>query len=90
MLAVRLLPFLISISMLPNERLIVPFVALSIAPDPPPSSLGIVTEKSPVYPVPASVTVADVIVPLVTIYVARATLSLLMAVSYTHLRAHET
>ena len=66
--------------MLPNERLIVPLTAPSIAPTPPPSSLGMVTEKSPVYPVPESVTVADVIVPPDTIY----------AVSYTHLRAHET
>ena len=49
--------------MLPKARLIVPLVAASIAPEPPPSSLGIVTEKSPVYPVPESVTVADVIVP---------------------------
>ena len=64
--------------MLPNERLIVPLTAPSIAPEPPPSSLGITTEKSPVYPVPASVTVADVIVPPDTIYVARATLSLLI------------
>ena len=53
--------------MLPKARLIVPFVALSIAPTPPPSSLGIVIEKLPVYPVPASVTVADVIVPPDTI-----------------------
>ena len=52
-----------SISILPNERLIVPLTAASIAPEPPPSSLGIVTEKSPVYPVPESVTEADVIVP---------------------------
>ena len=49
--------------MLPKARLIVPLTAPSIAPLPPPSSLGIVTEKSPVYPVPESVTVADVIVP---------------------------
>ena len=49
--------------MLPKARLIVPFAAESIAPLPPPSSLGIVTEKSPVYPVPESVTEADVIVP---------------------------
>ena len=64
--------------MLPKARLIVPFVALSIAPTPPPSSLGMVTEKSPVYPVPASVTVADEIVQPETMYVARATLSLLI------------
>ena len=54
--------------------MIVPLTAPSIAPEPPPSSLGITTEKSPVYPVPESVTVADVIVPPVT-----------MSVSYTHL-----
>ena len=64
--------------MLPKARLIVPLVAASIAPEPPPSSLGMTIEKSPVYPVPESVTVADVIVPPDTIYVPRATLSLLM------------
>ena len=53
--------------MLPNARLIVPLTAARIAPEPPQSSLGIVTEKSPVYPVPESVTVADVIVPPDTI-----------------------
>ena len=41
--------------------------AASIAPEPPPSSLGMTTEKFPVYPVPESVTVADVIVPPDTI-----------------------
>ena len=47
--------------------MIVPLTAPSIAPEPPPSSLGITIEKSPVYPVPESVTVADVIVPPDTI-----------------------
>ena len=56
-------PFLISISMLPNARLIVPLTAVRFAPDPPPSSDGIVTVNPAVYPVPESVTLALVIVP---------------------------
>ena len=55
-----------STSMLPNARLIVPLTAARIAPEPPPSSAGIVILNPAVYPVPESVTLADVIVPEVT------------------------
>ena len=47
--------------------MIVPLTAVRIAPEPPPSSAGIVILNPAVYPVPESVTVADVITPLVTI-----------------------
>ena len=49
--------------MLPKARLIVPLLAASIAPLPPPNSDGIVTLNPAVYPVPESVTCADVITP---------------------------
>ena len=54
-------------SILPNERLIVPLTAARIAPLPPPSSVGIVILNPAVYPVPESVTLADVITPPDTI-----------------------
>ena len=53
--------------MLPYTRLIVPLTAVKIAPLPPPNSAGIVMLNPAVYPVPESVTVADVITPLVTV-----------------------
>ena len=49
--------------MLPYTRLIVPLTAVKIAPEPPPNSVGIVILNPAVYPVPESVTVADVITP---------------------------
>ena len=52
---------------LPKTRLIVPLTAVKDALEPPPSSDGIVTAKSPVYPVPESTTLADVITPPLTI-----------------------
>ena len=59
--------------MLPNPRLIVPLTAVNAAALPPPSSDGIVILNPAVYPVPESVTVADVITPLATTYVPLAT-----------------
>ena len=49
--------------MLPYARLIVPLTAVRIAPLPPPNSAGIVILNPALYPVPESVTLADVITP---------------------------
>ena len=56
-----------STSMLPNARLIVPLLAVRIAPLPPPRSPGIVILNPALYPVPEAVTCADVITPPDTI-----------------------
>ena len=53
---VKLSPFLMSTSMLPNARLIEPLTAVNTAELPPPSSDGIVILNPALYPVPESVT----------------------------------